>query len=81
MKPHNSSIVKRYGWVWGFDLLWKLSKNLQSVTCPKCVYSEKSVGVFCFEKIYLYLAEQNGVKMGLTTVFLTHNNLLFIKYI
>jgi len=42
---------------------------------------QKSVGRFCFEKIYLYLALQIGVKSGFLTVFALFLQLLITKYL
>lgn len=69
VKPPNSSTDKPlYGGV-----AYKLSLNaylkLQIVTAKESPSVQKSAEGFCFEKIYLYLALQNGAKTLFYTRF------------
>ena len=62
VKAHNSSTDESYYRIEGYKLLINAFLKLQFVTTNKNPSVQKSAEGFCFEKIYLYLAQQNGAK-------------------
>ena len=62
VKPRNSSTDEPYYGSGGYKLLIKTPLKLQFITTKENPSVQKSAEGFCFEKIYLYLALQNGAK-------------------